>query len=92
MGHAAQAYWRCRLRWSSKATAATSSASTSPIIQARSMPPTHDETADYEVDEPRRGSWVLRIAGAIVVAVGLGYGLAQGYKMILGSPSDATPS
>ena len=51
-----------------------------------------DEGGDYEFDEPRRGSWVLRIAGAIVVAVGLGYGLAQGYKMILGSPSDpATP-
>ncbi len=51
---------------------------------------THDEAGDYEFDEPRRGSWVLRIAGAIVVAVGLGYGLAQGYKMILGSPSDPT--
>jgi hypothetical protein len=50
----------------------------------------HDEAGEYEYDEPRRGSWVLRIAGAIVVAVGLGYGLAQGYKMILGSPSDAT--
>ncbi len=49
-----------------------------------------DEAGEYEYDEPRRGSWVLRIAGAIVVAVGLGYGLAQGYKMILGSPSDAT--
>jgi len=48
----------------------------------------HDEAGDYEYDEPRRGSWVLRIAGAIVVAVGLGYGLAQGYKMILGGPSD----
>jgi hypothetical protein len=50
----------------------------------------HDEAGEYEYDEPRRGSWVLRIAGAIVVAVGLGYGLAQGYKMLLGSPSDAT--
>jgi hypothetical protein len=48
----------------------------------------HAEAGDYEYDEPRRGSWVLRIAGAIVVAVGLGYGLAQGYKMILGGPSD----
>jgi hypothetical protein len=48
----------------------------------------HDEAGDYEYDEPRRGSWVLRIAGAIVVAVGLGYGLAQGYKMILGGPAD----
>ena len=50
----------------------------------------HEEGGDYEYDEPRRGSWVLRIAGAIVVAVGLGYGLAQGYKMLLGSPSDST--
>ncbi len=34
----------------------------------------------------------MRIAGAIVVAVGLGYGLAQGYKMILGTaPDGATP-
>ncbi len=28
----------------------------------------HDEPADYDVEEPRRGSWALRIAGAVVVA------------------------
>jgi sporulation related protein len=50
----------------------------------------HEEGGDYEYEEPRRGSWMLRIAGAIVVAVCLGYGLAQGYKMLLGSPSDPT--
>lgn len=50
----------------------------------------HEEGGEYEYDEPRRGSWMLRIAGAIVVAVGLGYSLAQGYKMMLGSPSDPT--
>ncbi len=51
-----------------------------------------DEAGDYDVDEPRRGSWALRIAGAIVVAIGLGYGLAQGYKMFAdGSPSSAPP-
>ncbi len=51
-----------------------------------------DEAGDYDVDEPRRGSWVLRIAGAIVVAIGLGYGLAQGYKLVAdSSPSGATP-
>src|SRR5262249_3489023 len=52
-----------------------------------------EEHAEYDNAEPRRGSWALRIAGAIVVAVGLGYGLAQGYKMMLGGPSadGATP-
>jgi SPOR domain len=50
------------------------------------------DEGDYEVDEPRRGSWALRIAGAIVVAIGLGYGLAQGYKLIASSkPDAATP-
>lgn len=52
----------------------------------------HDEGGDYDTDEPRRGSWLLRIAGAIVVAIGLGYGLAQGYKLLAGSaPDGATP-
>jgi SPOR domain len=52
----------------------------------------HEEGAEYEVEEPRRGSWALRIAGAIVVAIGLGYGLAQGYKFIAGgAPDGATP-
>jgi hypothetical protein len=51
-----------------------------------------EESGDYDVDEPRRGSWVLRIAGAIVVAVGLGYGLAQGYKLVSDTaPEGATP-
>ncbi len=54
----------------------------------------HEEGGEYEVEEqPRRGSWALRIAGAIVVAIGLGYGLAQGYKFVAGSsaPDGATP-
>ena len=60
--------------------------------QAGALEATHSqEEGDYEYEEPRRGSWVLRIAGAIVVAVGLGYGLAQGYRMILGSSTDGTP-
>ena len=56
----------------------------------------------YEAEEPRRGSWTMRIAGAVVVAIGLGYGLAQAYKAVLGGPapdgatpvvsSDATPA
>ncbi len=51
-----------------------------------------EDGAEYEAEEPRRGSWALRIAGAIVVAVGLGYGLAQGYKMLLGTaPDGITP-
>jgi hypothetical protein len=35
----------------------------------------------------------MRIAGAVVVAIGLGYGLAQAYKAVLGGPPDggATP-
>jgi hypothetical protein len=34
----------------------------------------------------------MRIAGAIVVAIGLGYGMAQGYKLIAGAePDGATP-
>ena len=36
-----------------------------------------DEAGAYEVDEPRRVSWTMRIAGAVVVAIGLGYGLAR---------------
>lgn len=51
----------------------------------------HDEAADYDVEEPRRGSWALRIAGAVVVAIGLGYGLAQGYKLVVGSSPDGAP-
>jgi hypothetical protein len=47
-----------------------------------------EETGDYEADEGRRGSWAMRIAGAIVVAIGLGYGLAQGYKLVAGSEPD----
>jgi hypothetical protein len=51
-----------------------------------------EEAVEYEVEEPRRGSWAMRIAGAIVVAIGLGYGLAQGYKLVAGSaPEGSTP-
>jgi len=51
-----------------------------------------DEAGAYEAEEPRRGSWTMRIAGAVVVAIGLGYGLAQAYKAVLGAPADgATP-
>ncbi len=52
-----------------------------------------DEAGGYEVDEPRRVSWTMRIAGAVVVAIGLGYGLAQAYKSVLGGPAPdgATP-
>jgi hypothetical protein len=50
-----------------------------------------DEGA-YEAEEPRRRSWTMRIAGAVVVAIGLGYGLAQGYKAVLGgTPTDSSP-
>ncbi|HEX9880967.1 MAG TPA: SPOR domain-containing protein [Hyphomicrobium sp.] len=50
-----------------------------------------DDLDDYEVEEPRRGSWVFRIAGAVVVAIGLGYGLAQGYKLVASSKPDGVP-
>ena len=52
-----------------------------------------EEAGGYEVDEPRRVSWTMRIAGAVVVAIGLGYGLAQAYKSVLGGPAPdgATP-
>ena len=51
-----------------------------------------DDAGAYEAEEPRRGSWTMRIAGAVVVAIGLGYGLAQAYKVVLGAPTDgATP-
>jgi hypothetical protein len=50
-----------------------------------------EEHAEYESEEPRRGSWALRIAGAIVVAIGMGYGLAQGYKLVASSSDVATP-
>jgi hypothetical protein len=49
----------------------------------------NDEPA-YEAEEPRRASWTMRIVGAVVVAIGLGYGLAQAYKAVLGSPPDST--
>lgn len=57
---------------------------------AGALEPTYnqDEAAEYEYEEPKRGSWVLRIAGAVVVAIGLGYGLAQGYKIMMGSSGD----
>jgi len=48
----------------------------------------HEEGGEYETEEPRRGSWTMRIAGAVVVAIGLGYGLAQAYKLVLGSAPD----
>lgn len=51
----------------------------------------HEEAGEYELEEPRRGSWAMRIAGAVVVAIGLGYGLAQGYKLISGSGPDGAP-
>ena len=52
----------------------------------------HDDGEEYEIEEPRRGSWTMRIAGAVVVAVGLGFGLAQAYKLVVGSsPDGATP-
>jgi hypothetical protein len=50
-----------------------------------------DEAGAYEAEEPRRVSWTMRIAGAVVVAIGLGYGLAQAYKAVLGSPPDSSP-
>jgi hypothetical protein len=52
-----------------------------------------EEAGGYEVEEPRRVSWTMRIAGAVVVAIGLGYGLAQAYKAVLGGPAPdgATP-
>lgn len=71
---------------------------------AGALEPTYnqDEAGAYEVEEPRRRSWTMRIAGAVVVAIGLGYGLAQAYKAVLGGPapdgampvvaSDATPA
>jgi hypothetical protein len=70
---------------------------------AGALEPTYnqDEAGAYEAEEPRRGSWTMRIAGAVVVAIGLGYGLAQAYKVVLGAPpdgampvvsSDATPA
>lgn len=51
----------------------------------------NQEDGAYEAEEPRRRSWTMRIAGAVVVAVGLGYGLAQGYKSLLGTPPDTSP-
>ena len=62
---------------------------------AGALEPTYnqDEAGAYEVEEPRRRSWTMRIAGAVVVAIGLGYGLAQAYKAVLGGPAPdgATP-
>lgn len=47
-----------------------------------------DELNGYEAEEPRRASWAMRIAGALVVAIGLGYGLAQAYQAVVGGPVD----
>lgn len=53
------------------------------------LEPTYNQDeAAYEADEPRRASWTMRIAGAVVVAIGLGYGGTQAYKAVLGSPPD----
>lgn len=60
--------------------------------QGGALEPTYNqEEAGYEAEEPRRRSWTMRIAGAVVIAIGLGYGLAQAYKAVLGSPPDSTP-
>jgi len=60
---------------------------------AGALEPTYsqDEAGAYEMEEPRRASWTMRIAGAVVLAIGLGYGLAQAYKAVLGSPVDTAP-
>ena len=60
---------------------------------AGALEPTYnqDEAGAYEMEEPRRVSWTMRIAGAVVLAIGLGYGLAQAYKAVLGSPVDTAP-
>ncbi|MEI9901353.1 MAG: SPOR domain-containing protein [Hyphomicrobium sp.] len=56
------------------------------------LEPTYNQDeAAYEAEEPRRRSWTMRIAGAVVVAIGLGYGLAQAYKSLIGTPPDTTP-
>lgn len=56
------------------------------------LEPTYNQEEEvYDSNEPRRSSWTLRIAGAVVVAIGLGYGLAQAYKAVLGSPPDQAP-
>lgn len=47
-----------------------------------------DDLNGYEVEEPRRASWAMRIAGALVVAIGLGYGLAQAYQAVVGGSAD----
>jgi hypothetical protein len=64
-----------------------------PHQHAGALEPTygHEEAGEYETEEPRRGSWTMRIVGAIVVAIGLGYGLAQAYKMVLGTTPDGAP-
>ena len=51
----------------------------------------NQDDAGYEVEEPRRASWTMRIAGAVVVAIGLGYGLAQAYKSLVGPSPDGAP-
>jgi len=60
---------------------------------AGALEPTYnqDEAGAYEMEEPRRVSWTMRIAGAVVLAIGLGYGLAQAYKAVLGTPVDTAP-
>ncbi len=57
------------------------------------LEPTYNQDeAAYEAEEPRRRSWTMRIAGAVVVAIGLGYGLAQAYSTLLGGhPSESAP-
>ena len=56
------------------------------------LEPTYNQNdAGYEVEEPRRASWTMRIAGAVVVAIGLGYGLAQAYKSLVGPAPDGAP-
>jgi hypothetical protein len=58
---------------------------------AGALEPTYNQEEGYEAEEPRRASWTMRIAGAVVVAIGLGYGLAQAYKAVLGGPTDTAP-
>lgn len=52
----------------------------------------HEEGADYEIEEPKRGrSWGL-IAAALVGAIAVGAGMTYGYRMVTGpGSSSATP-
>lgn len=60
---------------------------------AGALEPTYnqDEAGAYEMEEPRRVSWTMRVAGAVVLTVVLLYGLAQAYQAVLGSPVDTAP-